>query len=152
MGGGGDSDGMKKEDGEGWGDGRGEGVGCGESRRVDTKGAGSGLYNRRVLGCITAGFGIEAQKNRKNHRKKNKAHTTGSYNRLCGDQELGLDNARLRRGPGGVYWRKVYMGREDERVGGGEDGREGCPMRVPCASYTPCAFFAFSPSGRCAMA
>ena len=93
---------------------------------MDTKGAGSGLYNRRVLGCITAGFGIEALKNRKNHRKKNKAHTTGSYNRLCGDQELGLDNARLRQGPGGVYWRKVYMGREDERMGGGEDGREGC--------------------------
>ena len=76
----------------------------------------------QVLGCITAGFGIEAQKNRKNHMKKNKAHTTGSYNRLCGDQELGLDNARLRRGPGGVYWRKVYMGREDERVGGWEGG------------------------------
>ena len=57
--------------------------------------------------------------------KKNKAHTTGSYNRLCGDQELGLDNARLRRGPGSVYWRKVYMGREDERTGERDDGRRG---------------------------
>jgi hypothetical protein len=25
-----------------------------------------------------------------------------------------------------VYWRKVYVGREDERMGGGDDRRDGC--------------------------